>query len=102
MKVILVRKMEQEEPEIAVVGTKGQVVIPNRFRKELQITSKTKLIVYRKDDKLVVTKLKLLPLEKELENLFKEIDLQNKGKKKPTEKEILAEIQAQRREKRTK
>lgn len=93
--------MEQEEPEIAVVGTKGQVVIPQRFRKALNITSKTKLVVYRKDDKLVVTKLKVLPLEKELEKLFKEIDEQNKGKKKPTEKEILEEIQVHRCEKRT-
>jgi AbrB family looped-hinge helix DNA binding protein len=51
MKVILVSRMEQEEPEIAVVGTKGQIVIPQRFRRELNITPKTKLIVYRKGDK---------------------------------------------------
>jgi bifunctional DNA-binding transcriptional regulator/antitoxin component of YhaV-PrlF toxin-antitoxin module len=30
--------MGQEEPEIAVVGTKGQIVIPQRLRKELAIT----------------------------------------------------------------
>ena len=42
MKVILVSRMEQEEPEIAVVGTKGQIVIPQRFRRELKITPKTK------------------------------------------------------------
>ena len=47
-------KMEQEEPEIAVVGTKGQIVIPQRLRKELKITPKTKLAVYRKGDKIVV------------------------------------------------
>lgn len=91
--------MGQEEPEIAVVGTKGQIVIPQRLRKELKITSKTKLAVYRKDDKLVVTKLNVPPLGEELENLFREIDEQNKGKKKPTDKEILEEIQAYRREK---
>ena len=92
--------MEQEEAEVAVVGTKGQIVIPQRLRRALKITSKTKLAVYRKGDKLVVTKLKVPPLGEELNGLFREIDEQYKGKKKPTEKEILAEIQAYRREKR--
>jgi antitoxin PrlF len=93
--------MEQEEPEIAVVGTKGQIVIPQRLRKELAITPNTKLCVYRKDDKLVVVKLKTPPLA-DLNAVFKEIDEQNKGKKKPTDEEILEEIQAYRREKRAK
>jgi AbrB family looped-hinge helix DNA binding protein len=96
-----VGKIVQEEPEIAVVGTKGQIVIPQRLRKELAITPNTKLCVYRKDDKLVVVKLKVPPLA-DLKELFKEIDEQNKGKKKPTEEEILKEIQAYRREKQAK
>jgi len=94
------KSMGQEEAEVAVVGTKGQIVIPQRLRRELKITSKTKLAVYRKGDKLVVTKLNVPPLGEELKDLFREIDEQNKGKKKPTEKEILEEIQAYRREKR--
>ena len=92
--------MEQEEPEIAVVGTKGQIVIPQRFRRELEITSKTKLIVYRKGDKIVVTKLEIPPIREELKDLFNEIDKQNKGKKKISEQEILKEIQNYRIEKR--
>jgi AbrB family looped-hinge helix DNA binding protein len=92
--------MEKEEPEIAVVGTKGQIVIPQRLRKELAITPNTKLCVYRKDDKLVVVKLKTPPLA-DLKEVFKEIDEQNKGKK-PTDEEILEEIQAYRRKKRAK
>ena len=93
--------MEQEEPEIAIVGTKGQIVIPQRLRKELAITPNTKLCVYRKDDKLVVVKLKVPPLA-DLKELFREIDEQNKGKKKLTEEEVLEEIQTYRREKRAK
>ncbi len=85
--------MSQEESDIAVVGTKGQIVIPQRFRKELAITPNTKIIVYRKDDKLVMAKLKVPPLE-ELKDLFAEIDQQNKEKKQSTEQEILDEIQA--------
>ncbi len=103
MKIILMIKMGQAEtqPEIAIVGTKGQIVIPQRLRKELKITSKTKLIVYRQGDKLVVTKLEVPPLREELKTLFSEIDEQNKGKK-VSEKEILNEIQDYRLKKRAK
>ena len=93
--------MGQEEPEIAIVGTKGQIVIPQRIRKELNIISKTKLIVYRKGDKIVLTKLELPPLKEELKDLFNEIDKQNIGKK-ISEKKILKEIQTYRLEKRAK
>ncbi len=88
--------MEQEGSDVAVVGTKGQIVIPQRFRKQLKIKPKTKMVLYRLDDKLVLTKLNIPPLT-ELKELFKEIDQQNKGKEPPTEKEILEEIQAYRR-----
>ncbi len=90
----------EQEPEIAVVGTKGQIVIPQHLRKNLGIKPKTRLAVYRRGDKLVVTRLKVPPLGEELKDLFKAIDRQYKGKKRPTEKEILEEIQAYRREKR--
>ena len=93
--------MTQEESDVAVVGTKGQIVIPQRFRKQLNITPNTKLIVYRKDDKLIVAKLKIPPLQA-LSELFREIDEQNKGKKELTEQEILDEIQAYRASKRAK
>ena len=91
----------EEEPEIAVVGTKGQIVIPQRLRKELVITPNTKLCVYKKDDKLVVVKLRVPPLG-DLKKLLKEIDERNKGKRKLTEEEVLEEIQVHRREKRGK
>jgi hypothetical protein len=49
-----------------------------------------------------VAKLKVPPLGEELKDLFREIDEQNKGKKKLTEEEVLEEIQAYRREKQAK
>ena len=88
--------------ETTRLSEKGQIVIPQKLRRELKITAKTKLAIYRKDDKLVVTKLTIPPLGRELRELFREIDEQNKGKKKPSEKEILEQIQAYRREKRAK
>ncbi len=89
-----------EEPEIAIVGTKGQMVIPQRIRKELGIGIKTKLAVYMRGNKLVVTKLELPPLGEELKSLFREIDERYKTKRRPTEREILASIQSYREEKR--
>ena len=89
-----------EEPEIAVVGTKGQMVIPQRIRKELGIGTKTKLAVYVRGNKLVVTKLELPPLGEELRGLFREIDERYRRKRRPTEREILASIQSYRSEKR--
>jgi AbrB family looped-hinge helix DNA binding protein len=88
--------MAQENSDIAVVGTKGQIVIPQRFRKELAITPNTKVVVYRKDDKLVLAKLTIPPIV-ELKELLAEIDQQNKAKKKPSEQEILDDIQAYRK-----
>jgi AbrB family looped-hinge helix DNA binding protein len=91
----------ESEAEIATVGTKGQIVIPQRFRKELKITSKTKLAVYRKGDKIVVTKLEIPPIKEELQSLFSEVDKQ-RGSRKVSEKDILEEIQRYRTEKRAK
>jgi bifunctional DNA-binding transcriptional regulator/antitoxin component of YhaV-PrlF toxin-antitoxin module len=81
-----------EEPKITSVGTKGQIVVSQKLRKELQIIQNTKLAVYRRDDKLVVAKLAIPPLGEELKDLFREIDEQNKGKKKPKEKRVRKEI----------
>jgi len=89
-----------QEPEIAIVGTKGQIVIPQRIRKELGISSKTKLAVYMRGDKLVVTKLELPPLGEELRGLFREIDERYGRKRRPSEREILASIRSYRDEKR--
>jgi bifunctional DNA-binding transcriptional regulator/antitoxin component of YhaV-PrlF toxin-antitoxin module len=88
-----------EEPQIAVVGTKGQFVIPQDLRRRLAIKPKTKLAIYRKGNKLVVTKLQVPTAGKELDDFFAEIDLA--GKRPPSERDILGEIQAYRKEKRT-
>jgi AbrB family looped-hinge helix DNA binding protein len=91
-----------EEPEIAVVGTKGQIVIPKEMRRQLAITPKTPLAVYRRGDKLVLAKVSLPTVGEELDGLFREIDEQNRGKKVPGNREILREIQARRKERRAK
>jgi AbrB family looped-hinge helix DNA binding protein len=92
-----------EEPEIAVVGTKGQIVIPKEMRRQLAITPKTPLAVYRRGDKLVLAKVSLpTVVGEELDGLFREIDEQNRGKKVPDKRETMREIQAHRKERRAK
>ena len=86
----------EEEPEIAVVGTKGQIVIPQQIRDDLNIKPKTKLTLYRRGDKIVLTKLEIPPLTENLKELFKTIDESSREKAKPTEREILKEIQEHR------
>ena len=92
--------MKMEEPEIAKVGTKGQVVIPQRMRRELGIDSKTRLALYMRGDKLVLTKIEVPSLGEELKGLFREIDERYKGKRRPSEREILSSIRSYRIEKR--
>jgi len=48
----------------------------------------------------VAAKVEAPTLGDELEDLFRKIDERYKGRKRPTEREILTEIQAYRREKR--
>ena len=70
------------------------------MRTQLDIGPKTKLAVYRSGDKLVLAKLSIPSLGKELKELFEEIDTRYKKARRPSEKEILEEIQAYRRERR--
>ena len=96
-------KEEESEAEIAVVGSKGQIVIPQQFRRRLKIAPKTKVAIYRRSDKLVITTLKIPPLREKLTNLFKTIDREYpKTRRRPDEKEILDEIQDYRLKKRSK
>jgi AbrB family looped-hinge helix DNA binding protein len=87
-----------EGPEIVIVGAKGQMVIPQRIRKELGIGARTKLEVYMRGNRFVVTKFELPPLGDKLKGLFREIDEGYKGKRRPTEREILVSIQSYRDE----
>jgi len=77
----------EEEREITTVRTKGQIVISQKIRQELQIKPNTKLAVYEKIDKIVVAKIAIPPLGEELKGLSREIEEQDKGKKKSTSKQ---------------
>ena len=50
--------MENEEPDVVVVSSKGQVIIPKAIRDKLSIGPKTKLLVYGYNDGLIMKKMK--------------------------------------------
>jgi AbrB family looped-hinge helix DNA binding protein len=87
------------EPEITTISEKGQVIIPQKLRDMLGLTPNTKLLVYGYGDTIIIKRLELPDVERELETLWNEIDKKSENKPKPTEQEILEEIQRYRREK---
>jgi len=87
----------QERPtkKVTTVNTKGQVAIPQALREKLDITPKTKLLVYGKDDQIIIEKIAPTDLEKKWGEIFALIDKKNL---KLSEAEIQQEIDAYRAE----
>ena len=79
---------EQEEPDIVVVSSKGQVVIPQAIREKLSIGPKTKLLVYGHGDGLIMKKIKVPDSAEELEELYERIDARIASYGELSEKEI--------------
>jgi len=88
------------EPEITTVSQKGQVVIPQALREKLGLRPKTKLLVYGVEDAIILKKLTMPDVKKELEDLYSKIDKRIAQHGELTDKEIAEEIHRYRREKR--
>lgn len=63
-----------EEADVTVVSGKGQVVIPQSLREKLGIKPKTKLLVYGYQDAVIMKKMKIPDVVKDLKALYKRID----------------------------
>jgi AbrB family looped-hinge helix DNA binding protein len=87
------------KPEVTTISEKGQVVIPQSLRKELGIKPRTKFLVFGRGDIVIMKRLELPDVEKEWEGIFTMMD--EKGLKL-SEKEILEEVAASRKEGRRK
>jgi AbrB family looped-hinge helix DNA binding protein len=86
------------EPKITTISENGQVIIPQKLRDMLGLTPETKLLVYGCGDTIIMKRLELPDVERELETLWDEIDKKSADKPKPTEDEILEAIQNYRKE----
>ncbi|MCP8317740.1 MAG: AbrB family transcriptional regulator [archaeon] len=87
------------EPDITIVSDKGQVVIPAYLRNKLGIKPRTKLLVYSVEDTIILKKLTVPDLEKEMKELYKEIDKKIAKYGELSEEEIQKEIERYRAEK---
>jgi len=76
------------EQEVTVIGERGQVVIPKEVRMKLGLKPKTKLLVVRRGDVVVMRKLDLEQERRELEAIFKRVDKRIEKYGEMTEEEI--------------
>jgi AbrB family looped-hinge helix DNA binding protein len=89
-----------EKPDVTVVSEKGQVVIPQTIRKKLGIGPKTKLLVYGYQDAVIMKKLEVPDVTKELEEIYRRVDARIAKYGELTNEEINEVIQDYRRRKR--
>jgi AbrB family looped-hinge helix DNA binding protein len=87
-----------EKPDVVVVSSKGQVVIPKGIRKKLGINPESKLLVHRYQDAVIMRKIKVPDRVKELEQLYKKIDAKIAMYGELSEEEINVIVQKYRRE----
>jgi len=76
------------EQKITVMGERGQVVIPKEVRIKLGLKPKTKLLVIRKGDVVVMKKIDLERERRELESIFMRVDKRIEKYGEMTEEEI--------------
>jgi AbrB family looped-hinge helix DNA binding protein len=65
---------QNEKADVTVVSEKGQVVIPQSIRKKLGIGPKTKLLIYGYQDAVIMKKLEVPNITKELEEIYKRVN----------------------------
>lgn len=76
------------EQEVTVIGERGQVVIPKEVRMSLGLKPRTKLLVVRRGDAVVMRKLDLEQERKALEALLKRVEKRIEKYGEMTEEEI--------------
>jgi len=86
-----------QETETTTMSKKGQIVIPQKIRKNLKIKPRTKFAVYAKNDMIIMKALEVPNLEKEWSEIF---SIAAKKNLKINEKEVYDEVQSHRAQRR--
>ncbi len=90
-----------EKPELIVLSSKGQVVIPQAIRQKLGLKAKSQLLAYRYKDTVVLKKVRVPDAVQEMQRIWRNVDrrIEKYGLKRLSEREIAQEIERYRREK---
>ncbi len=92
-------KYAVEEPDVTIVSDKGQIVIPAYLRNKMGIKPRSKLLVYSVEDTIILKKLTLPDIRKEMQEIWKEIDKKIAQYGEMSEEQIQASIEKYRKEK---
>lgn len=88
-----------QEIEITTMSEKGQVVIPQLFRKKMGLKAKTRFVVIRRGDIIVMKTLRIPDVRREWDSIFEKMDSK---KLKISDSEIKSEVKKYRKVKRKK
>ncbi len=86
-----------EEEDITVVSGKGQVVIPQSLRVRLGLKPKTKLLVYGYKDAVIMKKMDIPDIVKDLKSIYKKVDARAAKYGKMSDEEINDMVQKHRK-----
>lgn len=92
---------KSEKTDVTVVSERGQVVIPQPIRDKLGIKPKTKLLVYGYQDAVIMKKLEIPDVVRDLEVLYKRVGERIAKYGELSDEEINKIIQRVRRKRRT-
>lgn len=86
-----------EEEDITIVSGKGQVVIPQSLRVKLGLKPKTKLIVYGYKDAVIMKKMDIPDIIKDLRSIYQKVDARAARYGRISDKDINAIVQKYRK-----
>ncbi|MDE1818953.1 MAG: AbrB/MazE/SpoVT family DNA-binding domain-containing protein [Thaumarchaeota archaeon] len=86
-----------EEEDITVVSGKGQVVIPQSLRVKLGLKPRTKLIVYSYKDAVIMKKMDISDIVKDLRSIYQKVDVRTAKYGRISDEEINELVQKHRK-----
>jgi AbrB family looped-hinge helix DNA binding protein len=86
-----------EEEDITVVSGKGQVVIPQSLRVKLGLKPRTKLIVYSYKDAVIMKKMDIPDIVKDLRSIYQKVDARTAKYGRISDEEINELVQKHRK-----
>ncbi len=86
-----------DEEDITVVSGKGQVVIPQSLRVKLGLKPRTKLIVYSYKDAVIMKKMDIPDIVKDLRSIYQKVDARTAKYGRMSDEEINELVQKHRK-----